>query len=130
MIDSKGGAFGFDCCLASPKFRVFQQPASGSLRTVQSPVLGGACFFARKATTPALPRHRGPRRMREETTRAGVEHQRHPVAILNIGGMHRHAQQQAERIDEDIALATRDLLARIEALRVERGPPFCAPLAL
>jgi hypothetical protein len=27
MIDSKGGAFGFDCCLASPKFRVFQQPA-------------------------------------------------------------------------------------------------------
>jgi hypothetical protein len=29
MIDSKGGAFGFDCCLASPKFRVFQQPARG-----------------------------------------------------------------------------------------------------
>jgi hypothetical protein len=27
MIDSKGGAFGFDCCLTSPKFRVFQQPA-------------------------------------------------------------------------------------------------------
>ena len=27
MIDSKGGAFGFDCCLAPPKFRVFQQPA-------------------------------------------------------------------------------------------------------
>jgi hypothetical protein len=27
MIDSKGGAFGFDCCLASRKFRVFQQPA-------------------------------------------------------------------------------------------------------
>src|SRR5262249_7411589 len=67
---------------------------------------------------------------RKQTTRAAVEHQRHPVAILNIGGMHRHAQQQAERIDEDKALATRDLLARIEALRVERGPPFCAPLAL
>jgi hypothetical protein len=41
-----------------------------------------------------------------------------------------HAQQQAECIDEDMALATRDLLARIEALRVKRGPPFCAPLAL
>ena len=27
MINSTGGAFGFDCCLASPKFRVFQQPA-------------------------------------------------------------------------------------------------------
>ena len=31
MIDSKGGAFGFDCCLASPKFRVFQQPAKGQV---------------------------------------------------------------------------------------------------
>src|SRR5258708_21420261 len=27
MIDSKGGAFGFDCCLAAPKFRVLQRPA-------------------------------------------------------------------------------------------------------
>jgi len=52
------------------------------------------------------------------------------IAILNIGGMDRYAQQQAERIDEDMALATRDFLARIEALRVEEGPPFCAPLAL
>ncbi len=32
--------------------------------------------------------------------------------------------------DEDVALAPRGLLARIEALRVERSPPFCAPLAL
>ena len=29
MIDSEGGAFGFDCYLASPEFRVFQQPARG-----------------------------------------------------------------------------------------------------
>ena len=67
---------------------------------------------------------------REQTTRAAVEHQHHPVAILNVGGMHRHAQQEAERIDENVAFATADLLARIEALRVEHGPPFCAPLAL
>jgi hypothetical protein len=32
MIDSKGGAFGFDCCLASPKFCVFQQPARSQRR--------------------------------------------------------------------------------------------------
>jgi hypothetical protein len=44
--------------------------------------------------------------------------------------MDRYAQQKAERIDEDMALATRDLLARIEALRVKQGPPFCAPLTL
>ena len=42
--------------------------------------------------------------------------------------MHRHAQQEAERIDQNVALATADLLARIEALRVERGPPFLRAL--
>ena len=52
------------------------------------------------------------------------------VAVLHVGEMDDDAQQQAERIDEDVALAPRDLLARIEALRVERSPPFCAPLAL
>ena len=46
------------------------------------------------------------------------------VAILNVGGMDDDAQQEAERVDEDMALATRDLLARIKALRVERGAPF------
>jgi hypothetical protein len=46
-----------------------------------------------------------------------------PVAILNVGSMHRCAQQQAKRIDENVALAIRDLLARIEA-RVERRPLF------
>jgi hypothetical protein len=41
---------------------------------------------------------------REQTTRAAAEHRhRHSVAILNIGGMDRYAQQQAERIDEEMA---------------------------
>lgn len=52
------------------------------------------------------------------------------VAILHMGGMDYDTQQQAERIDEDVALATRDLLAGIKALRVERRAPFCAALAL
>ena len=46
------------------------------------------------------------------------------VAILDVGGMDGDAQQEAERVDEDVALATRDLLARIEALRIERRAPF------
>ena len=46
------------------------------------------------------------------------------VAILDVGGMDDDAQQEAERVDEDMALAARDLLARIEALRVERSAPF------
>src|SRR5262245_5499712 len=37
MIDSKGGAFGFDCCLASPKFRVFQQPARADSEEKREP---------------------------------------------------------------------------------------------
>lgn len=46
------------------------------------------------------------------------------VAVLDIGGQNAHAEQEAERIDEDMALAARDLLARVEPLRVNRGPPF------
>ena len=46
------------------------------------------------------------------------------VAILNVGGQNAHAEQEAERVDEDVALAARDLLARVIALRVERRAPF------
>jgi hypothetical protein len=52
------------------------------------------------------------------------------IAILDVAGVDHDAQQEAEGVDEDVALAARDLLARIEALRVDRGPPFCAALAL
>jgi hypothetical protein len=41
-----------------------------------------------------------------------------------------HAQQQAERIDDDMTFPTLDLFARIEALGSSRAPLFCAPLAL
>ena len=46
------------------------------------------------------------------------------VAILHVGRVDGHAQQEAKRIDEDVPLAAGDLLARVEALRVERGAPF------
>jgi hypothetical protein len=38
--------------------------------------------------------------------------------------MDNDVQQEAERVDEDVPLAARDLLARIVALRVERAAPF------
>lgn len=60
----------------------------------------------------------------EETARASIENQRRPVAVLHIGRMNDDVQQEAERIDEDVPLAARDLLARIEPLRVKRGAPF------
>jgi hypothetical protein len=46
------------------------------------------------------------------------------VAILHIGRVDDHAQQEAQRIDQDVALAAGDLLARIKALRIERAAPF------
>ena len=52
------------------------------------------------------------------------------VAVLHIGGMHDHAEQQAQRIGQDMALAPNDLLARVVAGRIERRAPFCAPLAV
>jgi hypothetical protein len=49
------------------------------------------------------------------------QHQLGPVAILNAGTMDHHDQQQAQRVDDDMALAALDLLAGIVAV----GPPFC-----
>ena len=62
-----------------------------------------------------------------ERTARGSKQLAGAVAILHVGGMDDDAQQQAECIDEDVALAPRDLLARIEALRVERSPLFALP---
>jgi len=66
---------------------------------------------------------------REQTT-GSLQQQMRPVAILHVGRMDHDVQQEAERIDEDMPLAARDLLARIEPLRIDRRPPFCAALAL
>lgn len=52
------------------------------------------------------------------------------IAILNVGAVNDDVQQQAEGVDEDVPLAAGDFLARVIALRVDRGPPFCAALAL
>ena len=46
------------------------------------------------------------------------------VAVLDVGGQNTHAEEQAERIDEDVTLAPRAFLARVITLRVERGAPF------
>ena len=64
----------------------------------------------------ALDEGKAPPRLEQQIARA--------VAILNVRRQDAHAEQEAERVDEDVALAARDLLARIEALRVERGAPF------
>ena len=59
----------------------------------------------------------------EQAARLAQEFAR-SVAVLHIGGKNAHAEQETERIDEDVALAAFDLLARVITLRVERSPPF------
>ena len=60
----------------------------------------------------------------EQAAGTSIENQPRPVAVLNIAGMNDDVQQEAERIDQDMALAPSDLLARIIPLRVKRGAPF------
>ena len=63
-----------------------------------------------------------------------AEHGRHDefaaVAILNVGGMHDGVDQQALRIDENVALLALDLFSRVVARRIDRSPPFSALLTL
>ena len=70
--------------------------------------------------------------LQEERMQAeqGGEQQRPAVAILNIGAMNDRVQQQALCIYQDMALLALDLLARIIAVRIDRGPPFSAALTL
>lgn len=60
----------------------------------------------------------------KEATCALIEDQSCAITILHAAGMDDDAQEEAERVDEDMPLAAGDLLARIEAVWVERGAPF------
>jgi hypothetical protein len=67
---------------------------------------------------------------RKQTARAPIEDERGAIAILHVGRVNDDVQQEAQRVDENMPFAACNLLARIEALRIERGAPFCAALAL
>ena len=45
-------------------------------------------------------------------------------AILNIGGQDAHAEQKAERVDEDMTFAPRDFIAGVKSLRIDPRAPF------
>jgi hypothetical protein len=46
------------------------------------------------------------------------------ITVLNIGRMNDDVQQQTQRVNQNVPLATLDLLARVVARRIERRPPF------
>lgn len=53
-----------------------------------------------------------------------------PVPILNARRVNDDREEEPEGVGQDVALAAENLLARVIAGRVERGPPLRAPLAL
>ena len=59
----------------------------------------------------------------EQPTRSAQQREG-AIAILYVGGMHNDVQQEAQRVDQDVPLATFDLLARVVARRIEPRPPF------
>ena len=59
-----------------------------------------------------------------ELTHQFGRHELGPIAILDVGRMHDHGQQQAQGIYDDVTLAPVDFLARVVAPR----PPFSAVL--
>src|SRR5207253_8669067 len=52
------------------------------------------------------------------------------IAVLDVGRLDRGAQQQAQRVDQDVPLLALDLLARVVAARIDARPPFSALLTL
>ena len=70
----------------------------------------------------ALNEGKAPARLPQQSLRA--------IPILYAGRMNADREEQAQRVGQDVALAAKDLLARIIPRRVKRGPPLRAPFAL
>src|SRR5512132_1279594 len=66
----------------------------------------------------------------EHRPRLLVEKQRRAISILDIRGVNGDAQQQAERIYQDVVLDALGLLAGVIADRVDLDPPFSADLSV
>ena len=46
------------------------------------------------------------------------------MPVLYVSGKNYDVQQKTERVDEDVALASRDFFARVIALQVDFRAPF------
>ena len=64
---------------------------------------------------------------RKQTPGALIKHQSRTVAILHVGGVDNDIQEQAERVDENMPLAARNLLAASKPCGSSPAPPFAPP---
>jgi hypothetical protein len=65
-----------------------------------------------------------------ELSEQGGQQQHAAVAILHVGGGDQGVQHEAELVDQDVALLALDQLAGVEAMRIDRRPPFSALFTL
>jgi hypothetical protein len=65
-----------------------------------------------------------------ELSEQGGQQQHATVAVLHVGRHDQRVQHQAERVDEQVALLALDQLACIEAVTIDRRPPFSALFTL
>ena len=65
-----------------------------------------------------------------ELSEQGGQQQHAAIAVLHVGGGDQGVQQQSELVDQDVAFLALDQLAGIEAVRIDRRPPFSALFTL
>ena len=65
-----------------------------------------------------------------ELSEQGGQQQHAAIAVLHVGGSDQGVQQQPEPVDQDVAFLALDQLAGVEAMRIDRRPPFSALLTL
>lgn len=65
-----------------------------------------------------------------ELSEQGGQQQHAAIAVLHVGGGDQGVQQQSELIDQNVAFLALDQLAGIEAMRIDRRPPFSALFTL
>ena len=92
-----------------------------TLDDLQKPASEGACPLHKLSSiTPISPNQLEPRKSPHQFRK----HQLGPVSVLDVRSMDDNSQKQSQCVYDDMALASRDLLARIVATR----PPFSVVL--
>ena len=65
-----------------------------------------------------------------ELSEQGGQQQHAAIAVLHIGGSDQGVQQQSDLVDQDVAFLALDQLAGVEAMPIDRRPPFSALFTL
>ena len=74
--------------------------------------------------------------VREQLTKEGKlseqggQQQHAAIAVLHVGGGDQSVQQQSQLVDQDVSFLALDQLAGIEAIVIDRRPPFSALFTL